>query len=88
MEVTPCEDAIVRSQGSRNALVGPDDDSLQLGAGLDPGSWPLVADDIIDGDEATPNKQWVDISGDVSPSGLWFYQIAAYNHRCPSEGPR
>ena len=38
-------------------------------------------------DEATPNKQWVDTSGDVPPSGIWYYLVAAYNNRCPAEGP-
>jgi hypothetical protein len=55
-----------------------------------PDTWPLVATDIIDMDEATPNKQWVDTSGDVSPTGSWYYQVTAYNHRCPAqdaEGP-
>jgi len=59
-------------------------------AALPQGSWPLAASDIIDGDEATPNKQWVDTSGDVSPSGIWHYEVVAYNHRCPAataEGP-
>ena len=42
----------------------------------------------VDMDEATPNKQWVDTSGDIPPSGIWYYQITAYNHRCPAEGPR
>ncbi|HXH28690.1 MAG TPA: FG-GAP-like repeat-containing protein, partial [Candidatus Polarisedimenticolia bacterium] len=57
---------------------------------LPPSSWPLVASDIIDGDEATPNKQWVDISGDVAPGGTWYYTVTAYNHHCPidqAEGP-
>jgi len=49
--------------------------------------WPLVASDIVDMDEATPNKQWVDTSGDVPPSGIWYYLVAAYNNRCPAEGP-
>jgi hypothetical protein len=55
-----------------------------------PSTWPLVASDVIDMDEATPNKQWVDISGDVSPSGIWYFQVTAYNNRCPAqtaEGP-
>ncbi len=55
---------------------------------LPPGDWPLVASDVIDMDEATPNKQWIDTTGDVSPTGVWFYQVAAYHHRCPVEGPR
>jgi uncharacterized repeat protein (TIGR01451 family) len=52
-----------------------------------PEEWPLVATDVIDMDEAEPNKQWVDQSGDVSPTGVWFYQVTAYNHGCPAEGP-
>jgi hypothetical protein len=54
-------------------------------AGLPHAQWPLMADDVIDMDEAEPNKQWVDTSGDVSPSGLWYYQVATYNHDCPEE---
>ena len=46
-----------------------------------------MADDIVDGDEATPNNLWVDISGDVSPSEIWYYHVTAYNRRCPAEGP-
>ena len=57
-------------------------------AGLPPGEWPLVASDVIDMDESEPNLQWVDSSGDISPTGVWYYDIAAYNHRCPAEGPR
>ncbi len=55
---------------------------------FDPSS--LFASDIIDMDEATPNKQWVDTSGDAPPGGTWYYQVTAYNHRCPAqtaEGP-
>ena len=52
-----------------------------------PGSWPLLATDVIDMDEATPNKQWVDSTGDVSPSGSWYYKVSGFNHRCPAEGP-
>ena len=51
-------------------------------AGLDPGLWPLVASNIIDGDESTPNKQWVDTSGDDPPGGIWYYDVAAYNSAC------
>jgi uncharacterized repeat protein (TIGR01451 family) len=57
-------------------------------ASLPPAQWPLVASDVIDVDEMSPNNQWVDTSGDVSPSGAWFYQVNAFNHRCPAEGPR
>jgi hypothetical protein len=52
-----------------------------------PGSWPLLASDIIDGDAGTPNIQWADTTGDISPTGLWYYQVTAYNSRCPAEGP-
>jgi len=54
-------------------------------AGLPHEQWSLMADDVIDMDEFEPNKQWVDTSGDVSPSGVWFYQVAPYNHECPEE---
>jgi hypothetical protein len=52
-----------------------------------PSTWPMVASDIIDMDEATPNKQWVDTSGDVSPTGIWYYEVTAYDHVCLAEGP-
>ena len=52
-----------------------------------PSTWPLIASDIIDMDEATPNKQWVDTSGDVSPTGIWYYQVTAYSNVCSAEGP-
>ena len=56
--------------------------------GVPPGQWRQVASDVVDMDEAEPNKQWVDDSGDQSPTGSWYYDVAAYNHRCPAEGPR
>ncbi len=49
--------------------------------------WPLVASDVTDMDAAEPNIQWVDSSGDVSPSGVWYYDVAAYNNLCDGEGP-
>lgn len=51
--------------------------------------WPKVASDVVDMDEATLNKQWIDTSGDDPPPGytVWYYQVTAYNHRCPAEGP-
>jgi len=54
---------------------------------LPPASWPLVASNVIDMDEATPNKQWVDSSGDVPPGGIWYYQVTAYNSQCGAQGP-
>jgi hypothetical protein len=53
-----------------------------------PWPWPLVATDVVDMDEGTPNQQWVDASGDVPPTGIWYYQVTAFNHACPAEGPR
>jgi hypothetical protein len=52
-----------------------------------PSTWPLAASDIIDMDQGTANYQWVDTSGDVSPTGIWYYHVTAYNSRCPAEGP-
>jgi hypothetical protein len=49
--------------------------------------WPLEASDVTDMDESEANLQWVDSSGDVSPTGTWYYQIAAYNSICDAEGP-
>ena len=53
-----------------------------------PSTWPLVASDIIDMDEATPNKQWVDTSGDVSPSGTWYFQGHRLQPPLPSPNRR
>lgn len=52
-------------------------------------AWSCVATDVIDMDEGTPNKQWVDTSGEDPPPGysVWYYQVAAFNHGCPAEGP-
>ncbi len=36
------------------------------------GEWQLVASDVIDMDQGTPNKQWIDTSGAVSPTGIWY----------------
>jgi hypothetical protein len=54
-------------------------------AGLPHDQWPLMADNVIDMDESEPNKQWVDTSGDVSPSGVWYFQVAPYNQECPEQ---
>jgi hypothetical protein len=50
-----------------------------------PWPWPLVGSNVRDMDEATPNIQWVDLSGDA---GSWYYQVNAYNAVCGAEGPR
>lgn len=55
------------------------------------GEWLQVASDVVDMDEATPNKQWVDTSGDDPPPGytVWYFEVAAFNHHCGTggEGP-
>ena len=50
-------------------------------------SWPIVATNVVDMDAATANLQWVDTSGAVSPSGIWYYDVTAYNAACGAEGP-
>jgi hypothetical protein len=54
-----------------------------------PALWPRLGDDVVDEDEAVPNNQWVDRTGDDPPmGGAWFYQVTAYNRICDAEGPR
>ena len=50
-------------------------------------NWPLVATNITDMDAGTANIQWTDATGDVPPSGTWYYQVTAYNAQCGTEGP-
>jgi len=52
--------------------------------GLPKESWPLVASNVVDMDEGTPNIQWTDASGDP---GDWYYLVAAYSSICDEEGP-
>jgi hypothetical protein len=55
-----------------------------------PSTWPRVAFDVVDMDAVTPNNQWVDTSGDLPPAGIWYFQVTAYDNRCPAqtaEGP-
>ncbi len=56
-------------------------------ASIPRGSWPRVATNVVDMDAATPNLQWADTSGDVSPTGIWYYDITAYSSICNAEGP-
>jgi len=54
----------------------------------DPASlWPLMATDAGDEEPGMPQVQWTDTSADVSPTGIWYYQITAYNSGYPAEGP-
>ena len=50
-------------------------------------TWPIVATNVVDMDAATANLQWTDTSGAVSPSGIWYYEVTAYNANCGAEGP-
>jgi hypothetical protein len=47
-----------------------------------------VADDVVDGFESVPDLQWVDLSGDIPPGGVWYYDLAPFNSACGAEGPR
>ncbi len=50
-------------------------------------SWPVVCSDCVDMDAGAVNYQWTDTSGDIPPSGTWYYLVTAYNDNCPAEGP-
>ena len=56
-------------------------------ASLSMTTWPAVGFNIQDGEPEAPDIQWSDSTGDVSPSGVWFYQITTYNFNCPADGP-
>jgi len=50
--------------------------------------WPVEASNVVDMDQAAPNYQWTDTSGDdPGTGGIWYYQVTAYNDYCPAEGP-
>ena len=51
------------------------------------GSWPLLGTNVVDMDAGTAGIQWTDSTGDVAPSGIWFYEATAYQESCPAEGP-
>ena len=55
---------------------------------LPQGTWPLLGLNVADIDPVTPGVQWEDGSGDVSPTGTWYYTVVAYNASCPIEGPQ
>ena len=48
------------------------------------GPWTMIASNVVDMDEATPDNQYVDqnAGGDI-----WYYKIAAFNGVCDLEGP-
>ena len=50
-------------------------------------SWPLVCTNCVDMDASAANYQWTDSSGDIPPSGVWYYLVTTYNENCPAEGP-
>jgi hypothetical protein len=49
------------------------------------GPWILLASNVVDMDDGTPNIQYVDQPGDVGSP--WCYQVAAWNDACGTEGP-
>jgi hypothetical protein len=49
------------------------------------GPWTLLASNVVDMDEGTPNYQYVDQTGDVG--GMWYYKVSAWNDACGAEGP-
>jgi hypothetical protein len=51
------------------------------------GSWSLLDVNASDEDPSTGEVEWTDATGDVSPTGLFFYLVAAYNGPCATEGP-
>jgi hypothetical protein len=51
------------------------------------GSWPLLVANFNILDPLVLDKEWTDTSQDVSPTGIWFYQITAFSSLCPAEGP-
>ena len=57
-------------------------------ASLPAASWPRVATDVVDMDGTEPDIQWEDTSGDASPTGIWYYEVTAYDSACDEEGPR
>jgi M6 family metalloprotease-like protein len=56
-------------------------------AGLAHSDWTLLAVDVTDEDPAAPGVQWTDASGDPSPTGIWYYQVAPYDGLCGAVGP-
>jgi M6 family metalloprotease-like protein len=56
-------------------------------AGLAQSDWTLLAVNAVDEDPATPDVQWTDVTGDISPTGVWYYQVAPYDGLCGAEGP-
>jgi len=49
--------------------------------------WDQLAIDVGDEDASAPGIQWTDRSGDVSATGIWYYEVAAYNASCDGQGP-
>ena len=50
------------------------------------GPWVLLGSNVVDMDNGTPDIQYVDQTGDVG--GPWYYEVAAWNDPCGTEGPR
>jgi M6 family metalloprotease-like protein len=56
-------------------------------AGSAQSDWEQLATDVGDEDATTPGIQWTDRTGDVSATGVWYYEVAAYNAPCGGQGP-
>jgi hypothetical protein len=56
-------------------------------ASLPVSSWSLLGSDVTDEDGLTPDIQWTDTTGDVAPTGIWFYVVRAVNSLCGGESP-
>ena len=52
-----------------------------------PATWTRLVTNVADEDLGTPDVQWTDTSGDVSPTRIWYYHVTAYNAPCSAEGP-
>ena len=51
-------------------------------AALDRSLWPIVDSNVVDMDPVEPDLQWVEPSNDVSPIGIWYYQIVPDDANC------
>jgi M6 family metalloprotease-like protein len=56
-------------------------------AALPQSDWSVLAVDVTDQDPTLPGVQWTDASGESSPTGIWYYQVAPYDGVCGAVGP-
>lgn len=49
--------------------------------------WPLVGNNVSDGDPGTPNQiEWTETGATPPPGVVWHYQVTSFNANCPAEG--